>query len=262
LSPPILGVIPARLSSTRLRNKPLHPLLGRPLLEWVWRRARSLGALDRVVVATDHPSILELCDRLGAEAYLTDPEHPSGTDRVAEIALRPEFLDFPVIVNVQGDEPLLRPEHLRGALGAVIDGEWSIGTCAAPLLDPALLQDPSVVKVARASTGRALYFSRAGIPHWRGGNPPAEVWAGPTFLRHLGLYAYRREALLHWISLPPSPLEEVERLEQLRPLEAGIDIGVALVDHASPGVDTPEDVLNVESLLQRAEGALPPAVTP
>jgi 3-deoxy-manno-octulosonate cytidylyltransferase (CMP-KDO synthetase) len=262
LNSPVLGVIPARLGSTRLRNKPLQPILGRPLLEWVWSRVRAFGVLDRVVVATDDTEILALCTRLGAEAYLTDPAHPSGTDRVAEIALRPDFRAFPVIVNVQGDEPLLDPGHLQGAVTAVTEGAWAIGTCAAPLRDPTLLLDPSVVKVARAQSGRALYFSRAAIPHWRDGVPPADSWVGPLFLRHIGIYAYRREALLRWVSLPPSPLEEVERLEQLRPLEAGIDIGVALVDQASPGVDTPDDILTVETLLQRAKGALPPVTTP
>ncbi len=247
-----LGVIPARLASTRLHEKPLHPILGRPLIEWVWRRVSAIPALDTVVVATDSKRVAALCDGLGAPVVLTSPDHPSGTDRVAEVARRPEFRDYPWVVNIQGDEPLVNGGDVSEAVALVRDGGWDVGTCAAPVGDMACFRDPSVVKVARGGDGRALYFSRAPIPARRDGPPTAEDLSGPPFLRHVGLYAYTREALERWVALEPSPLEEIERLEQLRALEAGIRIGVALVEAATPGVDTPEDVVRVERQLSAA----------
>lgn len=257
MTTPILGVIPARLASTRLPRKPLQPLLGRPLLEWVWRRVAAMSLFDRVVVATESEEIRALCMGMGAEVRMTDPDHPSGTDRVAEVLRLPDHASYEVVVNIQGDEPLVLEAHLEAAVGLVRDEGWELGTCAAPLGDPRGLEDPSVVKVARATDGRALYFSRAGIPFRREGTPSPEETAAAPFLRHLGLYAYRREALLRWVALPPSPLEEVERLEQLRALEAGLRMGVAVVDGAAPGVDTAEDVTRMETLLSRGPGPLP-----
>jgi 3-deoxy-manno-octulosonate cytidylyltransferase (CMP-KDO synthetase) len=211
---------------------------------------------DRVVVATDSEEVAKLCQAIGAPVVLTSDAHPSGTDRVAEVARRPEFRHLPIIVNVQGDEPLVRESDLARAAELVGKGEWEVGTCAAPLAESESRKDPSVVKVARAANGRALYFSRAAIPHMRDKKPTdAELCAAP-FLRHIGVYAYRREALFRWVSLPPSPLEEVERLEQLRALEDGIGIGVALVDEARPGVDTAADVLKMEALLSRMDEPL------
>ncbi|MFW5904930.1 MAG: cytidylyltransferase domain-containing protein, partial [bacterium] len=172
-----------------------------------------------------------------------------GTDRVAEVARRPEYRTFSVVVNVQGDEPLIREDHLRKAMELVSPGPWSVGTCAAPLESPEARRDPSVVKVARSGDGRALYFSRAAIPYKRDAAPSDEELAGPPFLRHLGIYVYRRETLLEWVSLPPSALERVERLEQLRALEAGIPVGVAVVRDAAPGVDTQADVARMEEIL-------------
>ena len=245
-----LGVIPARLASTRLPRKPLHPILGRPLLEWVWLRVSRIGALDRVVVATDHPEIAELCARLGAPCVLTDPEHPSGTDRVAEVVRHPEWAGFDVVVNLQGDEPLMAEAHVDRAVELVALHGWETGTCATPVLDLEAWHNPSVVKVARAESGRALYFSRSPIPFRREGEPSTGELAAPPFLRHLGLYSYTPAALERWVALPPSPLEELERLEQLRPLEAGIGMGVAVVDQAAPGVDTPADAERMATYLQ------------
>lgn len=245
---PILGIIPARLGSSRLPGKPLHPIAGRPLIEWVWRRVAPMRLFDQVVVATDSEAVREVCDSIGAKAVLTDPSHPSGTDRIAEVVGREEFSDAAVIVNIQGDEPLISESHLADAIELVRDRGWEVGTCATPLTDPELLHDPSAVKVVRDIRGGALYFSRAAIPHVRDPANAGELSSG-AFLRHIGIYVYRRETLLRWVALPPSSLETLEKLEQLRALENGIGIGVAVVDSASPGVDTPEDVAVVERLL-------------
>ena len=247
-----LGVVPARLASTRLREKPLHPVLGRPLIEWVWRRVSTIPALDAVVVATDSSRVAEVCRGLGAPVVLTSPEHPSGTDRVAEVAERREFAGYDCIVNIQGDEPLMQGEDVARAVALVREDGWDVGTCAAPLGDLEAYRSPSVVKVARAADGRGLYFSRAPIPGRRDADPSPEELGGPPFLRHVGLYTYTRQALARWVALEPSPLECVEQLEQLRALEAGIRIGVALVEQATPGVDTPEDVVRVERQLSAA----------
>jgi len=253
VSSPVLGVVPARLGSSRLPRKPLQPVLGRPLLEWVWRRVSAMSLFDQLVVATDSDDVVEACARFGAPAVLTDPGHPSGTDRVAEVARSGAFREFSVVVNVQGDEPLVREDHLTRAVDLVRQGDWEVGTCAAPVGNEEAWRDPSVVKVAVSREGGALYFSRAPIPWKRDGHPTASELAGAPFLRHVGVYVYRRDVLLRWVELPPSPLEELERLEQLRALEAGLRIGVTVVDDAGPGVDTPEDVARMEGILSEME---------
>ena len=245
----VLGIVPARLASTRLPNKPLYPILGRPLIEWVWRRVAQLRSLDHAVVATDSERVAEVCRGLGAPVEMTSPDHPSGTDRVAEVAERQEYRGFDVIANIQGDEPLLEERQLSAAVGLVRDEGWEVGTCATPLVEDDARKDPSVVKVARAMGGRALYFSRAQIPYKREGKPTREELGRAPFLRHVGIYAYTRGALAAWVALPPSPLEELEKLEQLRPLEAGLRIGVAVVGTADAGVDTPADVARLEERL-------------
>lgn len=246
----VLGIIPARIASTRLPNKPLHSILGRPLILWVWERMQAMSVLDRVVVATDSPEVMEVCHEEGAEVILTSSRHPSGTDRVAEVARQDEFQPFQVIVNIQGDEPLIREDHVRAAAELVAEGRWEVGTCAAPVQSLEARHDPSVVKVARALDGRALYFSRCPIPYKRDEKPTEDELHRAPFLRHLGIYAYSHAALEAWVALSPSPLEELERLEQLRPLEAGVRIGVALVGEAEPGVDTPADVIRVEARMR------------
>lgn len=245
----VLGIVPARLASTRLPNKPLYPLLGRPLIEWVWRRVEGLSVLDAAVVATDSEEVAEVCRQMGAPVEMTSPDHPSGTDRVAEVADREAYADFAVVVNIQGDEPLLKEQHLAAAAALVADEGWEIGTCATPILDGEARKDASVVKVARAASGRALYFSRAPIPYKRGDKPSPEELGREPFLRHIGIYAYSRDALARWVALAPSPLERLEMLEQLRPLEAGMRIGVAVVGAADPGVDTPADAARMEERL-------------
>jgi 3-deoxy-manno-octulosonate cytidylyltransferase (CMP-KDO synthetase) len=251
----VLGIVPARLASTRLPNKPLYPLLGRPLIEWVWRRVEGMGVLDAAVVATDSEEVAEVCAAMGAPVELTSPDHPSGTDRVAEVARREAYHGFQVIANIQGDEPLLKERHLEAAIDLVQESGWDIGTCATPILDLEARKDPSVVKLVRAQSGRALYFSRAPIPHKRDEKPTGEELGRDPFLRHIGIYAYTPEALENWVAMVPSPLERLEMLEQLRPLEAGLRIGVAVVGAADPGVDTPADALKMERLLEGVENS-------
>ncbi|MEZ4414698.1 MAG: 3-deoxy-manno-octulosonate cytidylyltransferase [Gemmatimonadota bacterium] len=247
MSDQVLGIIPARIASTRLPQKPLHRIAGRPLLEWVWRRVRAIDLLDTLVIATDSDEVASVARDFGADVVLTSADHPSGTDRVAEVAFSAPFADHEIIVNVQGDEPLLSSLALQGALDCVHGGGWDIGTCATPLQDQAEWRDPSVVKVVTGARGRALYFSRAPIPHPREGEPRFGI-EGP-WLRHVGLYVYRRGALRSWVDLEPSRLERVELLEQLRPLEAGLGIGVAVVPEAEGGVDTLDDARRVEARL-------------
>ncbi len=245
MSDQVLGVIPARIASTRLPRKPLHPILGRPLIEWVWRRVTSLGICDEVVVATDSLEIRDVCAALGARVEMTSSAHPSGTDRVADVARRPAYATFPVIVNIQGDEPLVEGPTVRAALAAVRKDGWDVGTCAVEIQSEGEWRDPSVVKVVVGERGRALYFSRAPIPYSR---DDGEYDAHR--LRHVGVYVYRRTALERWVSLPETVLERTERLEQLRPLGDGIGLGVRTVETAEAGVDTPADVARVEARLR------------
>jgi 3-deoxy-manno-octulosonate cytidylyltransferase (CMP-KDO synthetase) len=252
--PAVLGVIPARLGSERLPRKPLEILAGRPLVEWVWRRARSLAVLDAVVIATDSDEIVAACHAFGARAMLTAATHPSGTDRVAEVAAHPDFSSYGIIVNIQGDEPFVTEAQVSGAVEKVRAG-WDIGTVAAVVEDVETWRDESVVKVVLGGEGGALYFSRAPVPHFRGHAPTASDLASVPALRHIGVYAYSRNALERCVTLPVSRLEETERLEQLRPLAAGLGIGVAVVAGSEGGVDTPEDLRRAEArlMLEAAE---------
>ena len=238
----VLGVIPARLGSTRLPNKPLQPLAGEPLITRVIERVLEHGLIDQLVVATDSPRVVEVVERSGVRAILTDGGHQTGTDRVAEVANRSDFAAFDTIVNIQGDEPFMTREALAGSLGRVEQGD-DIGTAATPL-DPALAGDPSRVKVVTDARGRALYFSRAEIPHRRDPDDPSDG----LYWQHLGIYAFTRAALTRWVSLPACPAEQAERLEQLRALHNGMTIGVArLQEPALPGVDTVEDLRRAEA---------------
>jgi 3-deoxy-manno-octulosonate cytidylyltransferase (CMP-KDO synthetase) len=226
----VLGVIPARLGSTRLPDKPLQLLAGEPLITRVIERVLEHRLVDRVVLATDSARVADAVKSSEVQVVMTDPSHSSGTDRVADVAGIREFREFDVVVNIQGDEPFLSREAL-------------VGTAAAPL-DPALASDPSRVKVVFDARGRALYFSRAVIPHRRdrGVEPDALYW------QHVGIYAFSRAAITRWPSLTPSPAEQAEQLEQLRALHHGLSIGVAqLQEVAFPGVDTPEDLRRAEA---------------
>jgi 3-deoxy-manno-octulosonate cytidylyltransferase (CMP-KDO synthetase) len=244
----ILGVIPARLGSERLPRKPLHPLAGRSLLEWVWRRVSSFQTFDRVVIATDAAEIMAACAAFGAQAEMTGAAHESGTSRIGEVVAREEYRGYDIVVNVQGDEPFVREEQVSAAVAQVRAG-FDIGTVAAPVGTLESWFDAGVVKVARRQDGSALYFSRSAIPHVRGREPSAAELNDGTLLRHVGLYAYRPAVLAQWLALPDTALERLEKLEQLRALAAGLSIGVGVVTEAEGGVDTAADAARAEQRL-------------
>jgi 3-deoxy-manno-octulosonate cytidylyltransferase (CMP-KDO synthetase) len=243
----LLAVIPARLGATRLPDKPLRMLGGRALIVRVWERVIALGVADHCVVATDSEAVAAAVRAAGGDVALTRADHPSGTDRVAEVAAHPAYRAFDAIVNVQGDEPFVSRAIVAGAAALVTSGTFALGTAAAPV-DAAALAQPDVVKVVTGDDGRALYFSRAPIPWLREPGDGDERRLRDTLVRrHVGVYAYTREALAHWVALPVHPLERVERLEQLRPLAAGLAMGVAMVDEVpAPGVDTEADLTAAE----------------
>ena len=242
-------IIPARLASTRLPNKPLADLGGKPMVVRVAERAQEAGAA-RIVVATDHASIKEACEQHGIEAFMTRPDHPSGTDRIAEVARAMNLPADAVVVNLQGDEPLIDPQLLQAA-AARIGAEVPMSTCAHPLHDAADAFNPNVVKVVLDQQGRALYFSRATIPWHRDAfaKDKSALPDGYVPLRHIGLYAYRNDFLQAYPALEVSPLEGIEALEQLRVLWHGYPIAVHVTDSApAAGVDTPEDLARVQAL--------------
>jgi len=245
----VLGVIPARLGSTRLPNKPLQLLAGEPLITRVIQRVMEHDVLQDLVVATDSHMVAQVVERAGVRAILTNDGHVSGTDRVAEAVGRPEFADFDVVANVQGDEPFLPRAALAGAIERIELGD-DIGTAAAPL-EAELAEDPSLVKVVTDAGGRALYFSRAVIPHRRESTDPSDG----LYWQHLGIYVYRRAALMRWVVAPPSAAEQAERLEQLRALHLGLTIGVARLSEAAlPGVDTLDDLRRAEAHWHALQG--------
>lgn len=240
-------IIPARLASTRLPNKPLADLGGKPMVVRVAERARESGAA-RIVVATDHADILAACAAHGVEARMTRADHPSGTDRIAEVARELGLADDAVVVNLQGDEPLIDPA-LLAACAARIGADVPMATCAHPLDAVAEVFNPNVVKVVLDKAGRALYFSRATIPWHRDAFAASRDALPPGYapLRHIGLYAYSNAFLQAYPGLEPAPLEQVEALEQLRVLWHGYPIAVHITDSAPPaGVDTPEDLARVQ----------------
>jgi 3-deoxy-manno-octulosonate cytidylyltransferase (CMP-KDO synthetase) len=247
--PPVnpIVIIPARLAATRLPDKPLADIAGTPLIVRIWRCAMAAN-IGRVVVACGDDRIRVAVEEAGGEAVMTDPDLPSGSDRVAAAAdiLDPDNI-HDVVVNLQGDVPEIDAEALRAVLLPLADPGFQMSTVAT-LMDPALRDDPNSVKVVLAlgdgeKTGRALYFSRATVPSGE----------GPLY-HHFGLYGFRREALRRFVSLPPGVLETRERLEQLRAMEAGIPIGVALIDRALREVNTPEDLERERALLAGAPG--------
>ena len=235
-----LIVIPARLGATRLPQKPLRLLGGKPLIVRVWERVAAMQAADRVVVATDHPDVAAAAMEAGAEVAMTRGDHISGTDRVAEVANKSEYAGYDVIVNVQGDEPYINADGIRGAAQFVERGLYPLGTAASPG-SVEMLSNPAVVKVVMDDHGRALYFSRAPIPFLRDETDRAQ--RDGLVKQHLGVYAYNRDALNRWVSLPPHPLELTERLEQLRAIADGLAMGVAIVAPViGGGIDTEEDL--------------------
>ena len=241
----VLGIIPARYGSTRFPGKPLARIAGKPLLQHVVERCRQARALSELIVATDDPRIADVASRF-VRVEMTRPDHPSGTDRVAEVAAR---CDCDAVVNIQGDEPLMEPSVVDAVAGALRHSEMA--TAATPLRRAEDFDNPNVVKVVVSRSGRALYFSRRTIPYLReaAGGSVSDPLAAFPFLKHLGIYGYRRETLLRLVQLPPSSLEQAERLEQLRALENDIPIAVVPVEHDSVGVDTPEDAARIERRL-------------
>jgi 3-deoxy-manno-octulosonate cytidylyltransferase (CMP-KDO synthetase) len=239
-------IIPARLASTRLPNKPLADLGGKPMVVRVAERARESGAA-RIIVATDAPGILDACAAHGIEACLTRADHPSGTDRIAEVAHKLGLAPSEVVVNLQGDEPLIDPGLLAACAALVREGV-PMATVAHPITDVADVFNPNVVKVVLDKAGRALYFSRAAIPWHRDAFALSKdaLPAGYAPLRHVGLYAFSNAFLQAYPLLASSPLETIEALEQLRVLWHGVPIAVHITDSAPPaGVDTPDDLERV-----------------
>ena len=240
----VVGVIPARFGSTMLPGKPLEMIGDRPMVVHVYQRALDTGLLNEVVVATDDERIKDAVESHGGRAMLTDTEHPSGTDRVAEVADCLGLEERDLVVNIQGDQPLLAREPVAAMVTLMRqEPDLEMATVACHL-DPAQASNPNRVKVVVDQRGRALYFSRSPIPHYRDGLPER----GPAYLHHLGLYIFRRSFLSLFVSLEPGVLEEAEKLEQLRALENGHSIGVALVPEAPVEVDTPEDLVRVREL--------------
>jgi 3-deoxy-manno-octulosonate cytidylyltransferase (CMP-KDO synthetase) len=243
----VVGIIPARYASTRFPGKPLALIAGKLLVQRVVEQCRKAKSLSEVIVATDDTRIADAA-RQFCRVEMTRSDHPSGTDRIAEVVAR---LDCDAAVNIQGDEPLMDPAVIDAVAQALGDSEMS--TAATPIQDAAEYDNPNVVKVVVGATGRALYFSRRTIPYLRdhAAKPGAEQLAAFPFLKHLGIYGYRRETLLRLVQFPVSPLEQAEKLEQLRALEHGTGIAVVRVDYDSVGVDVPADVARVEQLLRR-----------
>lgn len=243
----ITGIIPARYASTRFPGKPLALIAGKPLIQRVVEQCRRAKSLSEVVVATDDQRIADAAKQF-CRVEMTRPDHPSGSDRIAEAAAR---LNCDAVVNIQGDEPLISPAVIDAVAGAL--AQQTMSTAATAIKDPAEYDSPNVVKVVVNAAGHALYFSRRTIPYLReaASRSANEQLAAFPFLKHLGIYGYRRETLLKLVQFPVSPLENAERLEQLRALENGIQIAVVKVDYDSVGVDVPEDVAKVEKLLNR-----------
>ena len=235
-----IAVIPARLASTRLPRKMLREIAGKPLIGVVYEAVRSSPLLAEVIIATDSDEIMEICREHGWKAQMTSPTYRSGTERVHEVSGR-ETAD--VYINVQGDEPLIRPEHIATLLQIMENPAAQVGTLMTPAAEVDI-PNPNAVKVVTDLSGRALYFSRATIPFDRDGTRP-------PYFKHLGLYAYRKTALDRFVKLPESSLEKSERLEQLRFLENGVPIFVGKTDYDSIGVDTEEDLQWVIDILRK-----------
>ena len=241
----IIGIIPARYASTRYPGKPLALIAGKPLIQHVVEQCQRAKSLNDMIVATDDTRIWEVAQNF-CRVEMTRPEHPSGSDRIAEVI---ERCEGDAVVNIQGDEPLIDPGVID-AVAIALD-QYEMSTAATPIRHPAEYENPNVVKVVVNAAGRALYFSRRTIPYLReaASHPVPEQLAAFPFLKHVGIYGYRRETLLRLVKFPVSPLENAEKLEQLRALENGICIAVVRVAYDSIGVDLPVDVKRVEAIL-------------
>lgn len=247
-------IIPARYASTRFQGKPLAPLLGKPMIQWTYESAQKATTIDQTMVATDDERICTAVRRFGGNAVMTSPDHPSGTDRLAEVARN---LDCEIVVNVQGDEPLIRPEQIDQLVtGLRDDSRAEMATLKTVIRKGGELLSPHVVKVVTDNEGFALYFSRSPLPYlkdsWKdAGSITGDHLGGGVFFKHIGIYGYRRPFLLTLSSLSPTPLEKAEGLEQLRALEHGYRIKVMTTNYDCQGVDTEEDLNKVEELLRK-----------
>lgn len=247
-------IIPARYESSRLPAKPLFLLKGKPLVQHVYENSKGANLIEDVIVATDSEEIFESVLSFGGKAVMTHSAHPSGTDRIAEVAAS---LDYDIIVNVQADEPLIRPQMIDDVISILDDKRASIGTLIKKITDPAEIMDPNVVKVVFDKEGFALYFSRSPIPYHRDKwsilkNETDHIWRFTshfTIYKHVGIYSYRREVLLRLSMIKPTELENIERLEQLRAIENAMKIKVKETFFETYGVDTPEDLKKVEKCL-------------
>ena len=263
---PAIIIIPARYESTRFPGKPLYPLKGIPIIQHVYNNSRRARLADDVIVATDSETIFERVFAFGGKAVMTDKKHPSGTDRIAEVAAS---MDYDIVVNVQADEPLVRPEMIDAVINVLNDKRASIGTLAKKIEDPREIIDPNVVKVVFDREGFAIYFSRAPIPFYRDlfslkyGSAeaqkqgreeatfrPLDFQTSELFMfKHIGIYSYRRDVLVALSSMEPTKLEQIEKLEQLRALENGMKIKIEETFFETYGVDTPEDLERMEKCL-------------
>ena len=255
-----VGIIPARWGSTRFPGKPLHSIAGKPLLKHVWERCRRSKSLDLVVIATDDMRIASAAFDWGAEVALTSPKHSTGTNRAAEVARKTK--QFAYVVNIQGDEPLIDPRLIDKLVQKLrSDPKVGVVTAAHPFKNPADAFSPHQVKVVLDLRGNALYFSRAPIPAPQNDRPKGLVSMPRSdrgmFLRHQGIYGFRRETLLQFVRWKPSRLERAESLEQLRALENGVKVHVLVTATGSPGIDTPEDAMALEQKLARAKRRMP-----
>lgn len=233
-----LGVIPVRFQSTRFPGKPLAPILGKPMIQWVYEGAKKAKLLDRIIIATDNVRIFRTAEKIGAEVMMTSAEHSSGTERAAEVAAK---VEAPIIIIIQGDEPLVEGDMLDGLVGALQDEVIPMATLMAKVHDVSLLEESHIVKVIADKNGYALYFSRSPLPYQ----------AADFFYQHVGIYGYQRDFLLNFHRLGPSRLEKFEKLEQLRALEDGIKIKMIEIRFATLSVDTPQDIITVEHFLKK-----------
>jgi 3-deoxy-manno-octulosonate cytidylyltransferase (CMP-KDO synthetase) len=238
----ILCVIPSRISSTRMPRKALLPIQGKPMVQWVYQNAQRCDVIEKVVVATDSEEIAEIIHRIGGHVMLTHPDIETGSDRVAVVAA--EHPEADVVINLQGDEPFIQPSMLKQLVMPYLNGESpDMTTLARPLDMTVAYSSPSAVKVIVDRQGNALYFSRAPIPYFR-----TEYSSAPVY-NHIGLYAFKRDFLLHYTQLPPTPLEKIEALEQLRALENGFKIRVCLTPHKTLEINTPEEYAEAQDFI-------------
>jgi len=234
----VTGIIPVRYASQRFPGKPLASILGKPMIQWVYERAQKSTFLQNLIIATDDKRIYETCQEFGADVRMTSPGHVSGTERVAEIA---KTLSSPYIINIQGDEPLVRTEMIDALISAILQEGIPMATLAIKVENLSLLEDQNIVKVVTDKQGYALYFSRSPLP----------FQSSDYFFQHIGIYGYRRDFLLDMCQWPPSRLEQEEKLEQLRVLENGHRVKVVFTHFSTLSVDTPQDIIKVENFMKK-----------